>query len=127
MSEWAIAAEAKLRGIAVTRPRGALAESSRRAALEAGTGGNGQTGTREMVIAGQGYAITPCPVWGGGATGARRRESRHSQGMEKKRRGFLRDGGQLSASGASAIALVALSRLGGHRGLAPAVHGQGSA
>jgi hypothetical protein len=61
------------------------------------------------------------------ATGARRRKSRHSQGMGKKRRGFFHDGAQLSASGASAIALVALSRLGGHPGLAPAVRRQGSA
>ena len=102
MIEWAIAAEAKLRGLAVTRPRGALAEASRGAALEAGTGGNGQTGMREMIMAGRGYAIRSCPVWGGGATGARRRESRHSQGMEKKRRGFLHDGG----------AAVSLGRVG---------------
>src|SRR5438067_9827055 len=40
MIGWAIADEPKFRGIALTRPRGALAETSRRAALETGTGEN---------------------------------------------------------------------------------------
>jgi hypothetical protein len=46
---------------------------------------------------------------------------------ERNGAAFSTTGAQPSASGASAIALIALSRLGGHRGLAPAVRGQGSA